>query len=61
MPSIDDRRRRRETLVVSLTAIGLLAGCDGGRPSSAEWTERWDDARALVPTEEQLVDGGRSF
>lgn len=61
MPSTDDRRRRLETLVVSLAAVGLLAGCEGGRPSSAAWADRWDDVRALVPTEDELVDGGRSF
>ncbi len=42
--------------------IALLAGCGAsGRPASSEWTETWNEAQELVPTELELAEGGRGY
>ncbi len=43
-------------------AIALLAGCGAsGRPAISEWTETWNEAQELVPTEQEFAEGGRAY
>jgi hypothetical protein len=45
-----------------LAAIAALVpiGCGGDdRPSEADWAVEWDAEQALVPTEREILDGGR--
>lgn len=47
---------------VVLAATALLGGCGGEeRPSDAAWRAIWDGERGLVPTEAELVTGGREL
>lgn len=40
----------------------VLTGCGGDdRPSDAAWSAIWDGERGLVPTEAELVAGGREL
>lgn len=56
-----DRRRRLDPLVIGLTVIGVLAGCvSADRPSVAEWADRWEQQQALVPTQDEMIEGGRA-
>ncbi len=42
-------------------AVAILAGCTSAdRPTFSDWNPRWDEAQLLVPTEQELVDGGRA-
>lgn len=53
--------RRFVASAVVLT-VGLLAGCgDDDRPSDAAWSAIWDGERGLVPTEAELIAGGREL
>jgi hypothetical protein len=57
-----DQRRCLDPLVIGLTMIGLLAGCaNTDRPSNTEWASRWEQKQELVPAQDELIDGGRSF
>ena len=43
-------------------AIALLAGCSAsGRPATSEWSETWNEAQELVPTEQEFAEGGRAY
>lgn len=62
--SVLNREQRRLTrrLASGGIAIALLAGCGGsGRPATSEWTERWNEAQELVPTEQEFAEGGRGY
>ena len=51
-------------IVASAVAVAsvVLAGCGGEeRPSDAAWSAIWDGERGLVPTEAELVVGGREL
>ena len=52
------------SLVVTKVAIVavVLAGCGGEeRPSDAAWSPVWEGERGLVPTEAELITGGREL
>jgi hypothetical protein len=56
------RHRRFEGMVIGAATIGMLAGCAStDRPSGSEWGNRWEQKQALVPTEDEMMDGGRSY
>lgn len=53
---------RRLVASAAVLAVTLLAGCGGDdRPSDAAWSAIWDGERGLVPTEAELVAGGREL
>ena len=57
-------RRRRRTIRILATCVAAIAllGCAAeDRPSVGEWTERWEAARGLVPTDRDLADGGSEY
>jgi hypothetical protein len=57
-----DRRRCVDPIVIGLAVIGLLEGCAStDRPSSSEWGTQWNQKRALVPTADEMVEGGRVY
>jgi hypothetical protein len=57
-----ERRRCLAPVVIGATMIGLVAGCaSADRPSSIEWGSRWEQRQALVPTEDDMIGGGRSY
>lgn len=58
--------RRCQPLARSLAsgavALVAVAGCGGSdRPSVTEWSERWNDAQAFVPSEQELVEEGGAY
>jgi hypothetical protein len=54
--------RLTRVIAVSGVSVAMLTGCTAGdRPAFSDWNERWNDAQLLVPTERDLVEGGRPF
>lgn len=56
----------RRPLARSLATVGVViaasAGCgERDRPSVSEWSDRWNDAQALVPTEQELLEAGGAY
>lgn len=63
-PSASGSFGRTPTRVIAagLASVAILAGCTAGdRPAFSDWSERWDEAQLLVPTEHELVDGRRTY
>ena len=59
---LQSERRRCPGALVTVGMIGLLAGCaSADRPARNEWRTQWEQKQALVPTEDEMVDGGRSY
>lgn len=57
-----ERRRYAGAFVIGSTMVGLVMGCAStDRPSSGEWADRWEESQDLVPTEDEVIDGGRSY
>lgn len=57
-------RRRSLTCTIAAggAAVALLAGCAASdRPAFGVWSERWNEAQLLVPSERELVEGGRTY
>jgi hypothetical protein len=46
-------------LAALVLAGAILAGCAGDRPDETAWAAQWDAAQALVPTADELIEGGR--
>jgi len=58
----DERHRTVAPIMIGVAVIALLAGCAfDDRPSSSEWGNRWEQKQALVPTEDEMIGGGRSY
>lgn len=56
------RRRCLDPLVIGSTLLALLAGCaDTDRPSTTEWASVWEREQELVPSLDEMIDGGRSY
>lgn len=49
-------------LLLAALAVGAAAcGDSDDRPSDAAWESTWTRVSALVPTEQELIDGGRDL
>lgn len=47
-------------MILTTVALTIASGCGGDdRPSDADWALTWERERALVPTIDELVAGGR--
>jgi hypothetical protein len=50
----------RAAAILTTVALSIASGCGGDdRPSDADWAVTWERERALVPTVDELLDGGR--
>jgi hypothetical protein len=49
----------RWVLTPALLAATVLSGCGEDRPEETAWTADWEAAQALVPSDDELIAGGR--
>ena len=56
------RRSLARVIGVGGAAAALLAACAASdRPAFSVWMARWNEAQLLVPTERELLEGGRPY
>ena len=56
------RSPARSLATRGVALVVIVAGCGAsGRPSVTEWSDRWREAQAYVPTEQELAEEGGAY